>query len=80
MANQTYPFFQLNYIDYLGRLRYLQVQLLINKTGQFYICTIDGQDTRIIWQCKDQRWYDLEEGPTVLADELGSIIEGRVVG
>ena len=78
MANKTFPFFQLNYIDYLGRLRYLQVQILVNPTGQFYLCVIDGQDTRIIWQCDDRQWYDLEEGPTVLADELGSIIEGKV--
>jgi len=80
MAYKTFPFFQLNYIDYLGRLRYLQVTRLINHTGQFYVCTIDDRDTRIIWHSTDRQWYDLEDGPTVLADELGSIIEGRTGG
>jgi hypothetical protein len=79
MANQIFPLFRLNYIDYLGQIKYLEVETVIeDDTDQYYLCTIDGQDTRTLRMGEDGNWHDQEEGPTALADELGSMIEARL--
>lgn len=80
MANQVVPLFKTNYVDYLGRLRYLEVKSVIGHGGGFYFrCIIDEQDVYDLRLAEDGQWYDLEDGPTVLADEIGSIIESRIV-
>ena len=79
MASQIFLLFRANYIDYAGRLRWLTVEFLVGHYGRLYFrCTIDGEDSYMIRIAEDDQWYDLAEGPTVLADELGSIIESKL--
>jgi hypothetical protein len=44
----------------------------------YFQCALDDRDTCYIRLAEDGRWYDQTSGPTVLADELGSIIEGKL--
>jgi hypothetical protein len=79
MANLEFPFFKANYIDYLGRLRWLRVDFHIGRDGKLYFrCTVDEQDSFSIRLGEDGYWHERATGPTVLADELGSIIESKL--
>jgi hypothetical protein len=79
MTRQTFSLFQSLYIDYRGRLCRLSVSFLIGKDKLLYFqCSLDERETYSIRLGEDGRWYDQRSGPTVLADELGSIIEGKL--
>ncbi len=79
MAKQVFPLFRANYVDYRGHLRWLTVESLLGRDGLLYFqCTIDQRDSYVIRMGEDARWHDRVAGPTVLADELGSIIESKL--
>lgn len=80
MANQAIPLFKANYIDYLGRLRYLEVICVYGREGLlFFHCIVDERQGHYIRLSEDGQWVEYKEGPTVVADELGSIIEAKVI-
>ena len=79
MHNEVFPFFRTIYIDYQGRLRQLEVESVIEPDGSLYfLCTIDERRAYAIHLEADGRWHDRYDGPTPLANELGSVIESKM--
>ena len=80
MTRHTLSFFETYYIDYRGCLRKLAVSFLFVSEEEFihFQCTLDERDIYSIHFAADGRWPDEFAGPTVLADELGSLIEGQM--
>ncbi|MHA4806823.1 hypothetical protein ACX0G9_01885 [Flavitalea flava] len=79
MAHQLIPLFKANYIDYSGSLRYLEVKCVYGQKGLlFFHCIIDEEQSYNIRLSEDGQWCEYQDGPTVLADEIGSIIELKV--
>jgi hypothetical protein len=81
MNNEVFPSFRTIYIDYQGRLRHLDVESSVDPDGQLYfLCIIDKRKAYAIRVEEDCRWHDRYDGPTPLADELGSVIESKLEG
>jgi hypothetical protein len=80
MTRRRLSLFKTYFIDYRGRLRQLSVSFLISHDKLLYFqCTLDDQDTYSIRLTDDGCWHDQIAGPTVLADELGSLIESKLI-
>jgi hypothetical protein len=79
MNNEVFPFFRTLFVDYQNRLRCLDVESSVDPDGEFYfLCIVDERKAYALRIEADGRWHDRYDGPTPLADELGSVIESKM--